>query len=621
MKALEPCTLVAVVVLAAGAVRAVHAFDCTGVDPVRGEAVTLELVSDQLSRPVDVAVPPEDIDRLFVVEQTGAIRVFRLADDSLVQRPFLDIVSRVSCCGERGLLGLTFHPRYEDNGFFFVYYTRTGDGATVVSRFSVTADPERADPNSELILLIVPQPSSNHNGGPIAFGPLDGYLYIGTGDGGSACDLAGTRNNSQNPLSLLGKLLRIDVDNPDDRRNYGVPPDNPFVGEAGVRPEIWSLGLRNPWRIAFDRGAPDGVGRGDLYIADVGQNVWEEVDYQPAASPGGENYEWVVREGDHSSQDSGCSPTSLTVGTPVGPKWEYRHGTGRLRGCSITGGVVYRGCRMPDLHGAYFVADYCNHWIATFRIEDGKVVDLRDRTDELNEGIFPADRFDDIVSFGVDGRGDVYVCDLPSRLFRIVPVVSGNNPPTARIVPDPDPPLITLVGGNGQITLSGMSSDDGDGGSQGLTFLWEYVSGFEGYDIVSPNEASTEINFTVPGEFVFRLTVGDGLDNDSTEMTVTVEDTPVPAFRRGDSNEDGNVDLSDGVWTLTYLFLSGREPPCKDAADANDNGGLDLTDAVHTFNYLFAGGPAPPEPGVEACGIDATPEDSLGCAAYHSCED
>jgi glucose/arabinose dehydrogenase len=282
--------------------------------------------------------------RVFVVQQNGIIRILG-QDGSVFSSPFLDITDRVNDSGsERGLLGLAFHPDYADNGLFYVNYTGQG-GDTYVSSFSVSdSSPDIADPDSETILLSFDQPFSNHNGGQIDFGP-DGYLYIGTGDGGSAND---PQNNSQNTQNLLGKILRIDVDNPDPGAEYGIPDDNPFVGDPMVLDEIWALGLRNPWRFSFDRLT------GDLWIADVGQNEWEEVNRQPAGSPGGENYGWRCYEGNEPFITNGCGdPSDYTF-----PTFVYPH-TG-INGCSVTGGYVYRGCRYPGMYGHFIMADYCS---------------------------------------------------------------------------------------------------------------------------------------------------------------------------------------------------------------------------------------------------------------------
>ncbi len=380
---------------------------------VRGESVTLELVTDGLDRPLDVTAIPGDITRVFVVEHRGTIRTVRLGEggDRLDDEPYLDITARVHRNGDSGLIGLAFHPLYSENGFFFVHYQSEAGGRILscIARFSVDGlDPERADPFSERIIYEWEQPRTNHNGGQLAFGPLDGMLYIASGDGGKQRD---PDNNAQNPLSPLGKILRIDVDS---GFPYSIPDDNPFADRADVLSEIWALGLRNPWRMAFDPA------NGDLYLGDVGQGGWEEIDYQPGTSSGGENYEWRVREGDHSHNSS----TAYTVGTRVGPILEYPQSGGDFNGVSVTAGVVYRGCRMPDLHGTYFFSDYGTDWIRTFRVDaGGAVADLKDRTAELNAGVAP-DRCNDVSAFGVDARGEIYICDLGRKLFRVIPVVT-----------------------------------------------------------------------------------------------------------------------------------------------------------------------------------------------------
>ena len=600
------------------------AFECEGTDPVGGTVVTLEPVRDDLARPVDATAPAGDTERLFVVEQAGEIVIIQTADDSKNDTPFLDISrsAPVRCCGELGLLGLAFHPNYADNGYFFVYYTTTASNPqacseacsttcsadTVVSRFQVSADdPDVADPDSEIELLRFGQPFGNHNGGQIQFSPIDGYLYIATGDGGSARDPC---NAGQSTDTYLGKILRIDVDVTDGDRAYGIPADNPFVDVEDVLPEIWALGLRNPWRTAFD---PE---NGDFYIADVGQGGWEEIDYQRGDSPGGENYEWRRREGDHSHNGG----TALTVGAPTGPAYEYPHGGGVLRGCSITGGVVYRGCRMPDLHGAYFFADYCNNWIATLRMVDGVPMDVTDRTRSLNRGIQPGDTFDDISAFGTDGRGEVYVCDLQSKLFRIVP----DNPPNVRIATDPEDPTpedttVQFIGGHAEIVLDASATDDGNGGTQELSYEWELVEGPESATITEPMAASTRVEFSDLGDYTLRVTVDDGLDTATADVVVhVVFEGPSGLFRRGDTNTDGEVDISDGVFVLLFLFAGGDRPSCGDAADVDDSAEIDLTDAVSVFNFLFLDGVAPPAPGT-ACGPDPTDDDDIDCADYSHC--
>ena len=318
--------------------------------------LTTTRVATALSQPLFVTAPTGDAERLFIVEQgaggSARIKILNLGTQTVNTTPFLTI-SGITTGGERGLLGLAFHPDYSTNGYFFVNHTDAA-GDTIVERYTVSADPNVADPNSAMPVLGIGQPDSNHNGGWLGFGP-DGYLYIATGDGGGTGD---PNENGQDLSSLLGKMLRIDV-NADDfpgdaNANYGIPADNPFVGVAG-RDEIWAYGLRNPWRNSFDRET------GDLYIADVGQASWEEVNVQPANSTGGENYGWDCYEGNHEYETTGCGdPNTMTF-----PVYEYSHSDG----CSITGGYVYRGSQICDLRGTYFFADYCNDTIWSFRYD------------------------------------------------------------------------------------------------------------------------------------------------------------------------------------------------------------------------------------------------------------
>ena len=389
---------------------------------LRAELV-LTLLDNADRRPIEATAPPGDTARLFVASQTGRINIIDLSDDSLVPGPFMSIQTKVACCGERGLLGLAFHPNYSENRYFYVYYTRISDGDIVIARYqTMENDPNKGDPNSEKILLTIEHSSqSNHNGGKIAFSPIDGYLYIGTGDGGSGCDPADDFHNepgqdAQNNESLLGKLLRLDVDSGDP---YGIPPDNPFAADDdGVRDEIWALGLRNPWRWAFDSET------GDLYIGDVGQGTWEEIDFQPATSPGGENYEWKVREGDNASGCQGIPP--YAAGDRRAPIYDYNHNGSSA---SITGGEVYRGSRMPALVGTYFFAEYEVNWVKSLRVVAGAATELKDRTAELNLGIAP-DILDEIAAFGRDQSGEIYILDHETKIFRIVP--ASSLPPTFR---------------------------------------------------------------------------------------------------------------------------------------------------------------------------------------------
>jgi glucose/arabinose dehydrogenase len=372
--------------------------------------LTTELVVNGLQLPVVVTHAPLDFTRLFVVEQPGRVRIVDLTQTppALLPAPLLDIDPIVAPSGgEQGLLGLAFHPRYAENGFFFVKYSNNA-GDNVIARFHVPPEtPDTADPASQAVLLTIDQPQSNHNGGWIAFGPRDGYLYVATGDGGGSGD-TGTGHslpfgNAQDLTdNLLGKLLRLDVD-ATDQGNYGIPPSNPFVGISGDD-EIWAWGLRNPWRNAFDPAT------GDLYIADVGQGAWEEVNFQPAASPGGENWGWRCREGAHPF-DAGCSATPGLID----PVHEYDHSVGR----SITGGEVYRGCAIPDLRGAYFFADYITSRIWSFEISGGTVTNLIERTAELDPA--GALAIANPSSFGTDAYREIYIADRPGgEIFRIV---------------------------------------------------------------------------------------------------------------------------------------------------------------------------------------------------------
>ncbi len=333
--------------------------------------------------PVDIQNAGDGSGRLFVVERPGRIRI--AIDGLLFQEPFLDITDRIRSNGsEQGLLGLAFHPDYETNGFFFVNYTdRSGD--TAISRFNVSPDPNIADPSSELKLLGVPQPYANHNGGAVAFGP-DGYLYLGLGDGGSGGDPLGS---GQSLNTLLGKILRLDVDN---AIPYSIPPDNPFTGSGEVYQEIWASGLRNPWRFSFDPTT------GDLYIGDVGQNEWEEISLAPAGV-GGLNFGWNNYEGNHPYQ--GGSSASF-----VFPVAEYNHS----QGCSVTGGVVSRGASLPTWNGIYLYGDFCTGYVWGLLTQGGSWQSQLLFTTGLG-----------ISTFGVDEAGEVYLADYRSgTIYRLV---------------------------------------------------------------------------------------------------------------------------------------------------------------------------------------------------------
>ena len=342
----------------------------------------------ELDRMVLLTYPDDGSGRLFVVLQPGRIMVFENDPGVESAETFLDIRERVNDSGnEEGLLGLAFDPAFAQNGHFYVNYTASGPRRTVVSRFSVSAgDPDRADPDSEVVFLEVAQPYRNHNGGHVAFGP-DGMLYVGLGDGGSGGD---PRGNGQDTSTLLGSILRIDVSALDETGGYVVPPDNPFAGGDGTaRGEIWAYGLRNPWRFSFDRET------GDLWAADVGQNRYEEVDLiRP-----GRNYGWNVMEGAHCYRGAECDTRGLEF-----PVAKY----GRDGGCSVTGGYVYRGRRLPTLYGAYLYADFCS----------GKIWALRHDGAAVTEQMLIADTGLSISSFGEDASGEVYVVTFEGAVYR-----------------------------------------------------------------------------------------------------------------------------------------------------------------------------------------------------------
>lgn len=336
---------------------------------------TWQLIASNLVRPVDLQA--DGSGRLFVVEKIGHIHI--IANGQLIEEPFLNIEDRVNdSSNEMGLLGLAFHPNYAQNGYFFVNYTGSG-GDTFISRFQVSGDPNRANPSSEVNLLRIDQPYPNHNGGSLDFGP-DGYLYAGLGDGGAAGDPQG---NGQKLTTLLGKILRLDVDSAEP---YAVPADNPFGDE------IWAYGLRNPWRISFDSAT------GDLYIGDVGQNVWEEINHLPAGSPGGVNFGWDFREGTHEFE--GTVPAGLTD-----PVVEYSHAEG---GCSVTGGYVYRGS-MPEWNGIYLYGDYCTGFVWGLINVNGEW---------QAQVLFDTDV--NVTSFGQDESGEVYLVGDGGGVYKLV---------------------------------------------------------------------------------------------------------------------------------------------------------------------------------------------------------
>ncbi len=367
-------------------------------------AQTTVRIATGLARPLFVTYAPGDFERIFIVEQHEArVRVFNLTTNTLEALPFLDIDSLVVSSGnERGLLGLAFHPNYQSNHYFYVSYN-DNSGTSVIARFTASNDPDSAIATTRYNILTQTQPFENHNGGCIHFGP-DGYLYFGLGDGGSGNDPNG---NGQNTNTLLGKMLRIDVNNTEPPLNYAIPDDNPFVGVVGYREEIWSLGWRNPWRWSFDRVT------GDMYIADVGQNAWEEVNVEAASDTGGRNYGWRCMEGFTCTGLSGCICNSPNLTLPV---TAYSHDFG----CSVTGGYVYRGCAIPSLYGTYFYSDYCTATIWSFRWDGAN--GTTDSTDWTTAFDPPVGAIGGVSSFGEDAYGELYICDLGGgEVFKVIP--------------------------------------------------------------------------------------------------------------------------------------------------------------------------------------------------------
>ena len=363
--------------------------------PLEPMRVTQAFPNISYPRMVHLTYADDDTNRLFLVLQPGQIIVFPNKEETTSSTIFLDIRERVSDAGnEEGLLGLAFDPEYRTNGFFYVYYSASSPRRSILSRFSMSRDdPNRANPASELILLEVSQPFPNHNGGNLVFGP-EGYLYVGLGDGGFRGD---PRDNGQNRRTLLGSILRIDVSATRLGQPYTIPPDNPFVGLGnGVREEIWAYGLRNPWRFTFDRAT------GQLWAGDVGQNDYEEVDIiRP-----GLNYGWDIMEGLH------CYPPSIEACDQQGlepPIIEYSQAEG---GCSITGGYVYRGSRLPSLYGAYIYGDFCS----------GKVWALRYNGAQVTEHAELVDSRLQISAFGEGQDGEVYILSFDRKIYRLEPV-------------------------------------------------------------------------------------------------------------------------------------------------------------------------------------------------------
>jgi glucose/arabinose dehydrogenase len=528
--------------------------------PVR--AVQLAPVLSGLSSPVYVGHSRDGTARLFIVEQGGRIRV--LQPGATVPTVFLDITTRVLSGGERGLLGLAFHPSYSTNGLFYVYYTfsnPSGDGDIRISRFQVTANPNGADPSSELILLTIPHPTNaNHNGGMIEFGP-DGFLYAGVGDGGSGND---PPNNAQNLSALLGKILRIDVDHPAGGLNYSSPATNPFVGVPGARPEIFALGMRNPFRFAFDRGT------GQLYVGDVGQGAREEVDIVTA----GGNYGWRIFEGSLCNTAPGLDQSLCGPGF-VPPIAEYAHTGGR---CSITGGYVYRGSLGTFPPGAYVYGDFCTGEI--FQLLGGAQSLLLDTSLGIS-------------SFGEDQAGELYVVGLGGTVQRLAPLFTGGVfVAAADLTGDGVAEIVTGTDAGGVPHVRAFNAD----GSPRTTSFLAYVPSFTGgvrvaaCDFDTPPDGRAEIATAAgpgggPHVRVIRL---DGAGNPAGDLASFFAYTP--AFSGGLFVACGDV-TGDGVADIITGADAGGGPHVRVfRLDAASPGGVAPVLDFFAFAPAFTGG-------------------------------
>jgi uncharacterized protein (TIGR03437 family) len=485
-------------------------------------------VASGVSAPSDIQNAGDGSGRLFLVQQSGLIRILR--DGALVSTPFLDIRTKTRLDGERGLLGLAFPPGFRDKQRFYVDYTDL-NGDTVIARYRVTSNGDVADAASETILLKIAQPFSNHNGGQVRFGP-DGYLYIAMGDGGSSGD---PQRNGQNLGSLLGKILRIDVES--DLTRVIVPADNPFVANAGARGEIWAYGLRNPWRFSFDRATRD------LWIADVGQDTYEEVDFQPASSRGGVNYGWNQMEGMH-CYTAGCQTAGMTL-----PVVEYTHAAG---GCSITGGFVYRGRLSPGLRGLYLYGDYCS----------GRIWGLERQGGTWSNRQLLASGFG-ITTFGEDEAGEIYVANAGNGSIHRI---EGSRAPrftAAGVVNAASFSAGIVPGSLATVFAAGVRDEEGSLVAQRVPLSSELggvsvsVGGIPAplYSISNVN-GQEQVSFQVPFGIAGRSTAPVVVTRDGQASASA--DVPVSAVQPGVYTSDGAAAIT--VHAADYTLATAAHP-------------------------------------------------------------
>lgn len=520
---------------------------CSSLSVLAQPTLTFTTFSSGYSRVIDIRHCNDS--RLFMVQQAGKIMI---CDSLGVQNPtpFLNIAglcSNPSGQGdERGLLGMAFHPDYKNNGYFYLNYTAISGGATTIARYSVNAtDSNLADLSSGTIILTITQPYQNHNGGCLRFGP-DGYLYIGTGDGGSANDPG---NRGQDNTQLLGKMLRIDVDNPQSPLAYGIPADNPYATSTTNKKEIWSYGLRNPWKWSFDRIY------GDLWIGDVGQNAWEEIDYEPLGTPGGRNYGWRCYEGNVTT--SGVSQTGCPAfNTTTAPVAVFNHSP--TFACSVTGGYMYRGAKHASLYGYYIYTDYCDHIIRLIKNNFDGTFTNYDLGTVGGSGYF--------VTFGEDYRGELYVAFNTGSTIQIKKIGATGCSPTAAIISLED--TMNLCANDPYPTLSAIYHPENtyqwlkDGVAiAGATTanLVTIEDGAYTVQVTNPNACSnTSSAFIINSEFSFS-----GLDSSICELDAALTLTGVPAGGTfSGTGINGNIFdpavAGAGIYDISYHYTNSQ---------------------------------------------------------------